>query len=1034
MFCDLVGSTALSQRLDPEELREVIGAYHQLCAEVIHRSEGYIAQYLGDGLLVYFGFPQAHEDDARRAVRTGLQIVEGVERLNERLGPAHHVQLAVRLGVHTGLVVVGEMGGAGRREWLAVGEAPNVAARLQALAEPNAVVISATTHRLVQGFFAWEALEAPALKGLSQPLAVYRVLRESDTRAQLDVKTTRRLTPFVGRQSEIASLLEWWELAKAGGGQVALLSGEAGIGKSRLVREVHEQLAGEPHAWLECRCSAYYTNTALYPVIDLLQRMFRLMPDDSQQEKLDRLEGALAPYHGVRPDALQLFASLLSIPLGDRFPPRAMSPERHRHQTLEALSAVLMELAVRQPVLLTVEDLHWVDPSTLELLTLLMDRVPTAAILALYTCRPTFAPPWAGRRDLRRMTLSRLTRLEVARMIEGVVGGRALPTSVVEQVLTRTDGVPLFVEELSKMVVESGLLTEHEDRYELSGPLPPLAIPTTLHDSLMARLDRVAEAKTVSQLGAALGRQFSYELIRAVSPLSEEVLAPKLERLVDAGLLYQRGVPPQATYTFKHALIQETAYQSLLKSTRQQFHQQIAGVLEERFRETVETEPELLAHHYSAAGLADPAVEYWRRAGQRAIERSANVEAISHLNQALELLKTLPATSERTQRQLTLRIMLGAPLVMTKGYAAPEVERNYAQAHALCRELGETPQLFPALWGLWMFYFVRGRLQPAWTLAEQLLRLAQSVQAGALLVEAHLALGCTLFHLGELTAARAHLEQGSTLYDPEQHRFLAFRSGQDPGAACQSYAAHALWLLGCPDQALTRISTALTLAEKLAHPYSQGLVLTFRALLHNFRREVRATHEQAEATIALATEQGFPVLAALGMILRGWALTEQGRTEEGIAQIQEGLAAYQATGAELARPHRLALLADAYRHGGRVEEGLRVLAEALTVADMNGDRYYEAELHRIRGELLLRRREPGRLQAEACFRHALRVARGQQARSLELRAATSLSRLWRATGKRDEARRMLTALLGCFTEGLDTPDLQDARALLGEID
>jgi predicted ATPase len=555
-----------------------------------------------------------------------------------------------------------------------------------------------------------------------------------------------------------------------------------------------------------------------------------------------------------------------------------------------------------------------------------------------------------------------------------VAGGKALPDDVRQQVVAKTDGVPLFVEELTKMVLESGLLQEQEDRYELTGPLPPLAIPATLHDSLMARLDRLAAVKAMAQLGATLGREFSYELLQAVSLWDEGTLQQGLHQLVAAEFLYQRGVPPQATYVFKHALIQEAAYQSLLKSTRQQYHQRIAQVLEARFAEVCETQPELMAQHYTEAGLVEPAIPYWQRAGQRASERSAYVEAIGHLTKALEVLRTLPDTPELTQRELTLHIALGAALNVTKGFAAPELEGAYARACELCRQVGETPELFPVLWGLWGFYLNRGALQTAHELAEELLKLAKRVEDPALLLQAHHTLGPTLFHLGRVSPARRHLEQAIALYDPPQHRSHAFTyGGHDPGVCCRMYAARTQWLLGYPDQAVQRSHEALSLAQKIAHPFSLAHGLCFAAGIHQFRREGQAVQEQAEAAMALSTEQGFASRLVWGILLRGWALAEQGQGEEGIAQMRQGWAARHATGAEADRPYLLALLGEGYGRAGRIMEGLHVLAEALAVMDTIEERYYEADLYRLKGALLLMHAAEQDAEAEACFHQALMV-------------------------------------------------------------
>jgi TOMM system kinase/cyclase fusion protein len=1040
MFCDLVDSTRLSGQLDPEDLRAVVRAYQATCAKVIARFEGHIAQYLGDGLLVYFGYPLAHEDDAQRAVRAGLGMVEALDQLNTRLAPERGVHLAVRLGVHTGLVVVGEVGGGTRQEQLALGETPNLAARLQGLAAPNTLVISAATLQLLGGFFACQSLGTPLLKGFAQPIEVYQVLSESTARSRLDVAGSTGLTPLVGREQEVRLLLERWAQVKDGLGQVVLLSGEAGIGKSRLVQVLKEHVATEPQAWLTpCQCSSYYQNTALYPMVDLLERVaLQFDREESPQHKLSKLEGFLAPYGLPLAEVVPLFAALLSLPLTADYAPLTMSPEQQKQKTLHALLTIVLRIAAQQPLLFVMEDLHWVDPTTLELLSLLVDQGPTARILVLLTFRPDFPPPWTGRSHLTQMALHRLPRQQATEMTDRVAHGKTLPPEVVEQIVAKTDGVPLFVEELTKMVLESGLLQERAERYELTGPLPPLAIPATLHDSLMARLDRLATVKGLAQLGATLGREFSYELLQAVSPWDEGTLRHGLHQLVEAEFLYQQGLPPQATYLFKHALIQDAAYQSLLRSTRQQHHQRIAQLLEGRFPELCETQPELLAQHYTEAGLLAQAIPYWQLAGQRASERSAHLEAMAHLTKGLELLATLPDTPERAQQELDLQTTLGPTLMVTKGQAAPEVLQAYARARELCQQVGETPQLFQVLRGLWYFYLHRMELQMARELGEQLLTLAQRVGDSALLLEAHYALGNTLNYLGEFVAAQAHFAQGIALYDRQRHGTHAFRYGQDPGIFCRSYGAVTLWFLGYPDQALQRTHEALALAQELAHPFSLGNALFFATWVHQFRRERHVTQELAEAIIALGAEQGFTVLSAAGTIFRGWALVAQsrapvagqGQEEEGIAQIYQGVAAWRATGAEVFRPYVLGLLAEVSAKVGQPEEGLTLLAEALAVANDKGERRWDAELYRLKGEVLLARSAEHHAEAETCFRQALDIARRQQAKSWELRAAISLAHLWQRQDKHAAAYDLLAPIYDWFTEGFDTADLQEAKALL----
>jgi class 3 adenylate cyclase/predicted ATPase len=1030
MFCDLVDSTKLSSQLDPEEYRDVVRAYQRVCTGVIQRYDGHIAQLLGDGLLIYFGYPQAHENDAQRAVRTGLGILDATGDLHKRLEQEKGITLALRLGIHTGLVVVGVMGD-GRQEQLALGETPNIAARIQGLAEPNTLVISEATSRLIQGYFEYQALGEHALRGGSEPVRLYQILQESGATSRLDVAQPRGLTPLVGREQEVGLLVERWEQVKAGQGHVVLLTGDAGIGKSRLVQMLKDHVADEPHVRWECRSSEYSQNTALFPVTDLFQRLFQFQAEDTPDEKLGKLAQALNQYRLSVEETVPLFAPLLALSLPEhQYPPLNLSPQRQRQKTLETIVAFLLELAERQPVLFIVEDLHWTDPTTLELLNLVIEQIPTTSIVMVLTCRPHFQPAWHHRSYLTEITVHRLARHQIERMTEAVTGGKLLPVPVLTHIIEKTDGVPLFVEEITKSLLESGQLKEVADHYELTEPFSIVTIPATLQDSLMARLDRLVTAKGIAQIGATIGHQFSYALLQTVSQVDDDTLQRELGRLVEAELLYQRGLPPQTTYIFKHALIQDTAYEALLKSTRQHYHQRIAQVLETQFPETTEGQPELLAHHFTEAGLTEKAVGYWQKAGQSAVQRSAHVEAISHLRQGLALLETLPETPECTQQKVEMHIALGASLIATEGYASPGVEQAYVHAQHLCEHLDDPHQLFPVLRGLWNYYQVRAKYQTAHALAEQLLTLAQQSQDPAMLLAAHRALGSTLFYLGETALAHTHYTRGMAFYDPQQHRALAFLYGEDTGVICHSMSAWALWFLGYPTQGLAQSQHAVTLAQQIDHPFSLGFTLSCTAIFHQFRREVCATQERAEAATLLAKEQGFPVWMAFGAILHGWALAQQaGQAQEGIEQINQSLRAYRATGAELARPYFLALLAEVHGMLGEPEAGLTALAEALTLRDTTSERWYAPELYRLKGDLLQQHAEH-QGEAEAAFHHAFDLARNQQAKSFELRAATSLARLWQQQGKRQEAHDLLAPVYHWFTEGLDTADLQDAKALL----
>jgi class 3 adenylate cyclase len=778
MFCDLVGSTPLSEQLDPEELQTVVRTYQEVSAQVIERYDGHIAQYLGDGLLVYFGYPVAHEDDAARAIRAGLEIVTALRQARDQFPQP----VQVRIGIHTGPVVVGQMGGGRRHEQLALGETPNIAARIQGQAKPDEVVISAASRRLVAGLFETEDHGRHELKGISTPQSLYRVTSQRAVHSRFEVAVQAGLlTPLVGRDHELGVLCERWTQAQAGNGQAILVSGEPGIGKSRLMQELKAQVTGEGATQIEFRCSPYHQNSALYPIIEHLQRLLQFAPDEMSETKLTKLQQLLGRYRFPQADTLPLLASLLSLPHPHGVPPITVSPQKQKELTHAALVAWLIEETESQTVYNLWEDLHWADPSTLEVLELLLRQVPTMPLLAVLTFRPEFVPPWGTHSYLSHITLSRLGRSQVSEMVERATKGKPLPNEVVQQIATKTDGVPLFVEELTKMVLESNLVREENDHYALTGPLPPLAIPSTLQDSLMARLDRLGTVREVAQLGATLGREFSYALIHAVSPLAEETLQHGLGRLVEAELVYERGLSPHTHYIFKHALIQDTAYQSLLKSKRHQYHQQIVQALQEHFPETVETQPELVAHHYTEAGLTEQAVPYWQQAGQRTVDRSAYIEAEHHLNTGLDLLTSQPDTLERAQSELSLQTTLGLTLARTKGYAAPQVEYAYTRARELCRQVGETPQIFPVLWGLLSYYVVRDELPTAQELGEQLLILAQRVQDPVFLTVAEFCIGGTSVLLGTLTPARDHLERALVGYHQEQHLSHVSLFGEDVG-------------------------------------------------------------------------------------------------------------------------------------------------------------------------------------------------------------------------------------------------------------
>jgi predicted ATPase/class 3 adenylate cyclase len=1038
LFCDLVNSVGLSERLDPEELRETLAAYHRVCATVIRRFEGHTHNYLGDGIMVYFGFPSAHEDDAQRAVRTGLGIVEAVEQLNGRLQAEYGIELHVRIGIDTGLVVAGAIAAEEGIEDVAVGVAPNIAARLQSLAAPDSVVVSAAAYRLIAGYFDCRDLGFHTIRGISQPMVAYHVLHESGARTRLDVAARRGLPPMQGRDDEMTTLADRWAQARAGQGGVVLMAGEPGIGKSRLIWALQQHVAQSPDAFLiHLDCSPYFTNTAFYPVVQLLERGLEFGPDGPEQ-RLDKLDGLLAQYGFDLPTVGPLLAGLLGVQFEDRYPPLDMPADRQRQLTIDALITILLVRADHQPLLVVVEDLHWIDPSSLDLLTQLIEHVPGTRQLVVLSFRPEFKPPWPEGPGLDRLDLNRLEREASARIVTEIAGLPA-PPELLDQLVEKADGVPLYLEELTKLVSEQGLIRPGNGRLDPARLRPAIAIPATLADSLTARLDRLTDAKGVAQLGAAIGRQFSYELFAAVSKTTASAdtraLRRNLARLVDAGLLFVEHNARGETYIFKHALIQDAAYGSLLRTTRLQYHRHIAQALTEHFPAMVETAPELLARHYTEAGMVAEAVPCWLDAGQRALRASANVEAIAHLTTGLDLLADLPAGPERAGVELQYHLALGPASMAIRGYAAPEVEACYQRARELCRELGDTPQLAPVLHGLWSYHIVRAQHASALALGEQVLQLGATTNDDGLLLQGNMEVGWSHYFQGELEQAREHLERVLALYDHERHSSHAFTYGDNPATSARSALAQVLWLLGYPDQALRCSEENLTMLRSLVqHPYSVAFGFTLAAFLRQYLGEPQAARALAEEAVVISKAHGLAYMGAMASMFEGWARTLEGELDEGMAQMRRELVAQLATGAELVRPYWLWLLAEVCQRTGAAREGLALLDDADAAVEHTHDRYWEAEIHRLRGRLLLATAEPAaQASAEACYRRALDVARRQGALSLELRAAVSLSRLWQAADRHDEARELLAPIYERFTEGLDHPELREAAALLDDL-
>jgi class 3 adenylate cyclase/predicted ATPase len=1029
LFCDLVGSTELAARLDPEDLREVMRAYQKACACVIGRFEGHLARFLGDGVLAYFSWPRAHEDDAERAVRAGLQLVGDVARLEPRPG----MRLQARVGVATGHVVVGDLIGEGVSDRDAVsGDTPNLAARLQALAASGSVVISQATRRLIGGLFELTDLGPQRLKGFAEPLSAWQVEGQGRAEGRFEARHSAGLTPLVGREEEIALLMRRWEQARDGEGQVVLLSGEPGVGKSRLVRELRERLGAEPHDRLTFQCSPYYQTSPLHPVVEHLERAAGFEREDLPEARLAKLEALLARGTDKRDQAVPLIAALLGVPTGGRYSIIDLTPQRQKELTLEALLEQLVALAAEQPVLVVHEDVHWIDPTTQELLSLAIERTQRLPVLMIITFRPEFVSPWPGQPHVSEVALTRLDRREGAAMVDRVMGAKPLPAEVRAQIVAKTDGVPLFVEELTKAVLESGLLADAGDHYELSGPLPPLAIPATLHDSLLARLDRLAAVKEVAQIGAAIGREFSDALLAAVTDRPEDQLHDALDQLVSSELVFRRGTPPEATYSFKHALVQDAAYGTLLKSRRQHLHARIAQVLEEQFPEIAESQPALLAHHSTEAGLTAKAVNYRRRAARLAVARSAHLEAIAEATKGLEALAGLPDGPERRRQELDLQLALGRGFLIARGEAAPETGAAYSRAVEVCAQVDEIAQMFPALYGRLLFHWARGELLLAHEQAHQFVEIAQDQDEPSARATGTQIIGMISLQLGRPSAARSYLEQALE-QSSGYHSTQAFIYPYHPRVDCLSYMSATFLTLGYPDKALSFVRQALAEAQVLGHPDSIAYAIKEAAGFYQDVGNVQAVQEQAEQLIALATEQGYPYFLAEGRLYQAWALGQQGRVGEAIRQMRQAISAMRVAHKGIGMPYRLLLLAGMHMGARQAPDGLDVLTEALTLVESTGERWFEAELHRVRGKLLLALPEPDQPDAEACFHQALAVAREQDARMWELRAATSLARLWAEQGKRSEARDLLAPVYCWFTEGFDTADLKDAKALLEEL-
>ncbi len=1033
MFSDLVGSTAMSARMDAEDLREVISAYQKCVAESVRRYGGFVAKYMGDGVLIYFGYPQAHEDDAERAVRAGLEVVTAVAGLKAP------VSLQTRIGIATGLVVVGDLIGSGAsQEQAIVGETPNLAARLQGTAEPNMVVIAEGTRRLLGNLFELEDLVAKDLKGIAGPVRAWAALRASSAEGRFEAMHGSGLTDLVGREEELELLLRRWSRAKSDEGQVVLLSGEAGIGKSRLTAALLERLATEPHTRLRYFCSPQHTDSAFYPIIGQMERAAGLAHDDTPQTKLNKLDAVLEQTSTSKQEAA-LFAELLSLPNDGRYPALELPPQERRERTLKALTAQLVGLASQHPVLMIVEDAHWVDPTSLEAFGRAVDRIKTLPALLIVTFRSEFNAPWAGQSHVMSLTLSRLGEHEAATIIERLVGNKELPADVMAEIVERTDGIPLFVEEMTKAMLEAE--SEGEARQTAAAvPSPALAVPASLHASLMARLDRLGPAKEVAQIGSAMGREFSHPLLAAVVRKPKAELEAALDRLVEAGLLFRQGMPPHASYLFKHALVQDAAYGTLLREPRRALHARIAETLESDFAEIAENQPELLARHCTEAGLIEKAAGLWGKAGQRSLERSALVEAIAQLGRALDQIATLPATPALRQEEIKLQVALLNPILNIKGYAARETKATAERARVLIEKaeaLGESPEdpllLFSVLYGFWTTNYVAFNCDGCHELATHFLALAEEQEANATIMVGHRLMAMSLLYAGNIEQGRAHCDEAIALYDTIEHRPLATRFGADSRVSALAVRALAMWVLGYPDVARSDASYAVTDARQIGQAASlmYALVITSLPPILCGSYATAAPHLDEAAMLADAT--GSVNWKAFGMLDRGCLLALSGKAADAAPAIIVGLALWRSLGATLNVPLYLAYLAKAHAELDQMDDASRCINEAITTVETTKERVWEAEVCRVAGKIALLSPQPDVAKAEAYFERALTVARKQQAKSWELRATMSMARLWRDQGKRDEARNLLAPVYNWFTEGFDTLDLKEAKALLDQL-
>jgi class 3 adenylate cyclase/predicted ATPase len=1015
----MVGSTDLSVQLDEEDFRDVIYSYRDMCANAVRRFDGTIVRYIGDGLLVCFGFPVAHEDDPARAVRAALSLLDDMRQLNSRQSSSMP-PIRVRMGMHTGIVIAGDLRSSGTFETMGIlGETPNIASRLQQIASPDKLVISEATARLLGNSFDLHGIGPHEIRGTHGTMNLYEVVAEQPN---LGRDALRAVHQMVGRRQELALLQDRFIQTSNGDGQLVLITAEAGAGKTRLVREFKDALAGTKVFPITCYCSAYNQSSALYPVIELIRRALSLDSVGDVEDKLASIDRAFAGLESVTPHAVQLIAELLELPVSSST--YELAPSQRRELLLDVLIHWLLKQSEQLPVLLIVEDLHWADDSTSSLLARLVQRISARQVMAIFTFRPEFKAEWMLEAQGTRLGLRRLSPIEARTLVNQIVGTATIPTDVTELIIAKTGGIPLFIEELTKTVLEGNVSASNADDFRLASAVD--SIPSTLRGSLAARLDRLKVAKPLAQIVATLGRIFDEEVLSAVTGESRAVLRDQLAELVREDFLQQHGLLAQAKYSFRHALIQDAAYDSLLKSERQALHRKIAEVLSSQFPAVVAATPEVVAQHYTAANLIEPAILHWEAAGKKAAERSANVEAASHFASALAALRRLPDTTERARRELSLEIDRGSQLLATKGNAAPEVETVFSRACELSERLGEHHLLFRALYGLMMFCIVRGQLDKAKALGVRLVEQAELANDRDLLLQAKRPLGLTLFYLGQFAVAKATLEEALRLYDSDRHHHHRFEYGSDPAVLAQCNLAWTEWFMGLADSAVADSAQAIDRAVQLDHPHSLGFALSFEASIRQARGEPAEALEAAERAINVGRIYRFPYWSAWGQMLRGWAIGKLGDLREGVAEIEQGLADYRATGAELMRPYGLMLLAETVAAAGDPQHALNLLDEVAATISTN--KFCEPELHRLQGEFILAGNR-GHPKALDLIRKAGDLAHEMGAQALELRAMLSLASASRGA-ERVAALEKLRQIYGQTTQGFGTSDLISAARLL----